>query len=88
MPKSPPKDTKLQAQPEPAGAPLFLWVLVGIMATTQLVLSLSALDIFGSVDLRYSAILLGAFWQPIFAGLIPQSYSQRSRPSTSRPGYA
>jgi membrane associated rhomboid family serine protease len=51
-----------------SGAPMFLWVLVGIMVVIEIGLSLSVSGIFGTGDLRRPAYLLGAFWQPVLLG--------------------
>lgn len=87
MANSPPKDILLTMRiPIPenphsesalsqSGAPVFLWVLVGIMATIELGISLSASGIIGTLDLRSSAFLFGAFWQPVFSGLATPLYS-------------
>ncbi|WP_272004770.1 rhomboid family intramembrane serine protease [Roseovarius sp. ZX-A-9] len=69
-----PRDRRsIRAAPQ-AGAPGFLWCLVGIMTAIELVLSLSAFGIFGGQSLRWSIFELGAFWQPIFAGTVPPVY--------------
>ncbi len=52
----------------PTGAPVFLWVIVGIMTVIEVVLSLSSSGLFGSVNLRWPAFALGAFWQTILSG--------------------
>jgi len=57
-----------------SGAPGFLWVLVGIMAAIELVLSLSQTGILGSVNLRWPALAIGAFWQPVFTGEVLPAY--------------
>lgn len=44
------------------------------MAAIELVLSLSHSGVFGGQDLRWSAFVLGAFWQPVFAGTVPPIY--------------
>jgi membrane associated rhomboid family serine protease len=51
-----------------AGAPAFLWILVGIMAVIEVALSLSEAGYLGSFNWRWPAFAAGAFWQPIFAG--------------------
>lgn len=69
---------KLRHPPDRAlqtGAPVFLWVLVGIMAAIELVLSLSSYGLFGSLSLRWPAFTLGAFWQPILSGATPPVFS-------------
>ena len=69
-----PRDRRsIRAAPQ-AGAPGFLWCLVGIMTAIELVLSLSAFGIFGGQSLRWPAFVLGAFWQPVFAGTVPPVY--------------
>ncbi|MCR8827755.1 rhomboid family intramembrane serine protease [Pseudosulfitobacter koreensis] len=57
-----------------AGAPGFMWALVGIMALIELVLSLSSSGLFGTQDLRWPAFLLGAFWQPLLSGGVMPAY--------------
>lgn len=52
----------------PTGAPVFLWVIVGIMTGIEVVLSLSSSGLLGSVNLRWPAFALGAFWQTILSG--------------------
>jgi membrane associated rhomboid family serine protease len=56
------------------GAPGFLWCLVGIMTAIELVLSLSSSDVFGLQNLRWTAFVFGAFWQPVFVGAVPPVY--------------
>lgn len=56
------------------GAPGFLWVLVGIMTATEMILSLSDAGVFGGQSLRWPAFVLGAFWQPVLAGTVPPAY--------------
>jgi membrane associated rhomboid family serine protease len=53
---------------------MFLWVIVGVMAAIELVLSLSSYGMIGSDDLRWSAFVLGAFWQPVLSGAVPPVY--------------
>ena len=55
-----------------AGAPKFLWIIVGIMTTIEL--GLTASEFFWSIDHRSTTFLLGAFWQPIFSGTIQPIY--------------
>lgn len=57
-----------------AGAPGFLWCLVGVMTAIELVLSISDTGVFGTQSLRWPAFTLGAFWQPVFAGTVPPLY--------------
>lgn len=56
------------------GAPGFLWVLVGVMAAIELILSLSDAGWIGATGLRWQAFAVGAFWQPVFSGAIPPLY--------------
>lgn len=53
---------------------MFLWILVGFMAAVELVLSLSSAGIIGPDNLRWSAFVLGAFWQPVLSGALPPVY--------------
>jgi membrane associated rhomboid family serine protease len=53
---------------------VFLWVIVGVMTAIEMVLSLSASGMLGSVNLRWPAFALGAFWQPVLAGTVPPAY--------------
>lgn len=64
FPSHPPRGPEVQR----AGAPAFLWILVGIMAVIEVALSLSEAGYLGSFNLRWPAFAVGAFWQPIFAG--------------------
>ncbi|MFX0541865.1 rhomboid family intramembrane serine protease [Roseovarius sp. S4756] len=57
-----------------AGAPGFLWILVGVMAAIELVISLSASGLLGSQNLRWPAFALGAFWQPLVSGAMSPVY--------------
>lgn len=50
------------------GAPRFLWILVGVMAAIEAVLSLSDAGIIGTTSWRWPALAIGAFWQPIMWG--------------------
>ncbi len=70
-----PRDHRSIRTAPQAGAPGFLWCLVGIMTAIELVLSLSAFGIFGGQSLRWSTFALGAFWQPVLAGAVPPVYS-------------
>jgi membrane associated rhomboid family serine protease len=66
-----------QQPPRPApqtGAPMFLWVLVGVMTVIELILSLSSSGVFGSQNLRWLAFALGAFWQPVLSGAAQPIY--------------
>jgi len=58
-----------------AGAPGFLWGLVGLMAAIELVLGLSESGVIGSSNWRWPAFAIGAFWQPIFSGGMAPLYS-------------
>ena len=58
----------------PPGAPGYLWVLVGILAAIEAVLALSDAGIILPAGLRWSALALGAFWQPIWSGQIAPIY--------------
>lgn len=58
----------------PAGAPAFLWVIVGVMTAIEVVLSLSASGMLWSANLRWPAFALGAFWQPVLSGTVPPAY--------------
>ncbi|PVA10637.1 rhomboid family intramembrane serine protease [Pelagivirga sediminicola] len=69
-----PQDRRIIRTAPQAGAPGFLWWLVGIMAAIELVLSLSASGLFGMPSLRWPAFVLGAFWQPVLAGTVPPVY--------------
>lgn len=71
---SAPRDPKQLRQASPTGAPLFLWMIVGVMAAIELVLNLSSSGIFGTVNLRWPAFMLGAFWQPILSGAAAPLY--------------
>ena len=44
------------------------------MAAIELVLSLSQTGILGSVNLRWPALAIGAFWQPVFTGEVLPAY--------------
>lgn len=57
-----------------AGAPGFLWALVGIMTVIEVILSLSDAGAFGGKNLRWAAFVLGAYWQPVLAGMVPPAY--------------
>lgn len=62
-------------RPTPStGAPMFLWTIVGVMAMIELILSLSSSGLIGSANLRRSAFVLGAFWQPVLSGALPPIY--------------
>lgn len=61
-----------------SGAPRFLWVLVGIMAAVELILTLSSSGLLGSQDLRWPAFMLGAFWQPVLSGAVSPVYPGQS----------
>ena len=74
MSRMPPRNPRAFRQPPQPGAPGFLWVLVGVMAAIELVLSLSQWGIFGTGNLRWPALVLGAFWQPVFSGATSPAY--------------
>lgn len=59
----------------PAGAPAFLWLLVGIMAAVEFVLALSDAGFIGRPDWRWTALAAGAFWQPVFSGTVAPLYT-------------
>ncbi|SEP26270.1 Membrane associated serine protease, rhomboid family [Salinihabitans flavidus] len=69
-----PRDRQPPRQAPQAGAPRFLWILVGVMAAIELVLSLSQSGVFGPENLRWPAFVLGAFWQPVLSGAVPPVY--------------
>lgn len=60
--------------PLKAGAPGFLWGLVGLMAAIELALTLSDAGCLGATDWRWSAFTVAAFWQPIFSGAVEPFY--------------
>jgi membrane associated rhomboid family serine protease len=53
---------------------MFLWMIVGVMAAIELVLSLSTSGIIGTDNLRWPAFVLGAFWQPVLSGSLSPVY--------------
>jgi membrane associated rhomboid family serine protease len=53
---------------------MFLWMIVGVMAAIELVLSISSSGIIGSDNLRWPAFMLVAFWQPVLSGALPPVY--------------
>ncbi len=57
-----------------AGAPLFLWVLIGVLAVIEIALSLSEAGYLGSFNWRWSAFAMGAFWQPLFSDAVAELY--------------
>ncbi len=63
-----------RSQEHEAGAPAFLWTLVGIMTVIELALSLSEAGYLGSFNWRWSVFAVGAFWQPIFVGAMTPLY--------------
>lgn len=69
-----PRDRQFTRTAPQAGAPGFLWWLVGVMTTIELVLSLSGTSVFGGQSLRWPAFALGAFWQPVLAGTVSPVY--------------
>lgn len=58
-----------------AGAPAFLWWLVGAMAVIEFTLSAADTGILGSPDWRWVAYGVGAFWQPLFSGEVAPVFS-------------
>ncbi len=72
------KDPQPPRQAPQAGAPAFLWILVGVMAAIELILSLSSSGFLGSENLRWPAFALGAFWQPVLSGAAPPLYQGQS----------
>ncbi|WP_138934256.1 rhomboid family intramembrane serine protease [Roseovarius arcticus] len=69
-----PRDRRSTRTMPQAGAPGFLWCLVGVMTVIELILSLSDWGVFGEQNLRWTAFSFGAFWQPVFAGTVPPIY--------------
>ncbi|RKF16710.1 rhomboid family intramembrane serine protease [Roseovarius spongiae] len=69
-----PRNRRFTPSAQEAGAPAFLWWLVGIMALIELALSLADSGVFGLPSLRWRVFALGAFWQPLFAGAAPPIY--------------
>lgn len=65
----------LRPAPSSAGAPAFVWVLVGLLAAIEIILSAADSGLIGAPRWRSMAIFLGAFWPPILAegasGLYP-----------------
>lgn len=53
---------------------MFLWMIVGVMVAIELVLSFSSSGIIGTDNLRWPALVLGAFWQPVLSGALPPVY--------------
>ncbi|MDR9484632.1 MAG: rhomboid family intramembrane serine protease [Sediminimonas sp.] len=74
MTASSPRDRQPPRQAPQAGAPGFLWILVGIMTAIEVILSLSQSGVFGSESLRWPAFVFGAFWQPVFSGATSPAY--------------
>ncbi|WP_377172687.1 rhomboid family intramembrane serine protease [Roseovarius aquimarinus] len=66
---------RLASQP---GAPTFLWILVSVMTAIELILTLSSFGFFGTQNLRWSAFVLGAFWQPVLWGTAQPVYPGQS----------
>ena len=60
------------------GAPGFLWILVGVMAAIELILTLSSSGFFGSQNLRWPVFVLGAFWKPLLSGAAQPVYPGQS----------
>lgn len=56
------------------GAPAFLWLLVGVMALIEIVLSASDSGLIGATEWRLVAYKHGAFWQPLFSGAVAQIF--------------
>lgn len=58
-----------------AGAPGYLWVLVGLLVAIELVLTAAEAGLVGQPGLRVGAFMLGAFWPPLLVpgaeGLYP-----------------
>jgi len=69
-----PSDPRPRRPVPQTGAPGFLWILVGIMAAIELILSLAPSGIFGLSSLRWFVFAYGAFWQPVLAGVVPAAY--------------
>ncbi|MEX1235860.1 MAG: rhomboid family intramembrane serine protease [Roseovarius sp.] len=69
-----PNDQRPPLTSPQSGAPMFLWVLVGVMTVIELVLHLSSSGLLGSQNLRWPAFAFGAFWQPVLAGATPPIY--------------
>ncbi|HEY9038691.1 MAG TPA: rhomboid family intramembrane serine protease [Roseovarius sp.] len=74
MKLAPPSNQHLTRPSPQTGAPLFLWILVGVMTAIELVLSLSSSGVFGPGTLRWPAFAFGAFWQPVLSGATPPIY--------------
>lgn len=68
MTDRPPHRHHGQVRGPQAGAPGFLWGLVGLMAAIEAVVGLSEAGIIGASNWRWPAFAIGAFWQPIFSG--------------------
>jgi hypothetical protein len=66
-----PKNKQLLRHVPPTGAPMFLWMIVGVMAAIELVLSLSSSGIIGTDNLRWPAFMFGAFWELVLSGALP-----------------
>jgi membrane associated rhomboid family serine protease len=75
--KSPSSRQPVRLTPQ-TGAPRFLWILVGVMTAIELVLSLSSSGLFGVQNLRWSAFVIGAFWQPLLSGVAQPIYPGQS----------
>ena len=61
------------------GAPGFLWILIGVMASIELPLSLSDVGWLGSDSWRFNVFLFGAFWPPLLGeGLAPLYPGQKT----------
>lgn len=57
-----------------AGAPAFLWILVGVMAAIEAALGLSEAGYLGSFNWRWPALAMGAFWAPVLTGAMDPLY--------------
>jgi membrane associated rhomboid family serine protease len=58
----------------PSGAPIFLWILLGVMAAIEIGLSISEYEILGSTSQRGFALVLGAFWPSMLSGVSTPVY--------------
>lgn len=59
------------------GAPVFLWVLIGVMAAIELPLTLSDSGWIGSNSWRMNVFLYGAFWHPLLDDSLAPLYSSQ-----------
>lgn len=73
MSDTPPRRIAPRLSPSSAGAPGFVWALVGVLAAIELILS--AAGLLGAAHWRVIAFFFGGFWPPILAegagGLYP-----------------